>query len=105
MAVSDGYLAFVIDQLGQITPVRSRRMFGGVGLYSEDAFFGLIANDTLFFLTDDSSRANYVAINAERFGNHYFAVPADALEDIDQLRLAADKAINAAHGRNARKAA
>jgi DNA transformation protein and related proteins len=33
MAVSEGHLAFVLDQLAGLGELRSRRMFGGVGLF------------------------------------------------------------------------
>ena len=38
---------FVLDQLADLGPVTSRRMFGGVGLYCGDVFFGIIARDEL----------------------------------------------------------
>jgi DNA transformation protein len=31
-------------------------MFGGVGIYSGDLFFALIADDTVYFKADDSTR-------------------------------------------------
>jgi DNA transformation protein len=34
MAVSDGDLAFVLDQLAGLGDVRAKRMFGGIGLYA-----------------------------------------------------------------------
>jgi DNA transformation protein len=40
-------------------PFRSRRMFGGYGLYLNDAFFGVISDSHLYFRTDEASRAEY----------------------------------------------
>ena len=57
MPVSADYQAYVIDQLAGLAQVRSRRMFGGVGLYANDVFFGLIDDDTLYFKVDDIDRA------------------------------------------------
>ena len=37
--------------------IRSKSMFGGVGVYSGERFFALIDNDdTLFFKVDDATR-------------------------------------------------
>ena len=43
MRVSDGFRAFVLDQLSNVADVRPKSMFGGVGLYSGDVFFGIVA--------------------------------------------------------------
>ena len=102
MAVSESYVRFVIDQLS--VPVVSKRMFGGAGLYSDGLFFGLIANNTLFFKVDDSNRPDYVAAGMEPFRPYgegsssmsYFTVPAEILEDPATLKRWFDKAIAAA---------
>src|SRR4030095_9214715 len=52
MAVSDSYLAYVLEQLDAVRGVVTKRMFGGVGIYSDDVFFAVIDNDTLFFKVD-----------------------------------------------------
>jgi DNA transformation protein and related proteins len=94
MAVSSDYLQYVLEQLARLPRVTSRRMFGAIGLYSDGVFFGIIDNDTLFFKTDDSTRENYVARGSEPFRPYkdrpevsmsYFQVPADVLEDADEL--------------------
>ena len=51
MAVTDDYLAFVLEQFARVTPVTARRMFGGVGLYADGVFFGVIDNNQLFLRT------------------------------------------------------
>jgi len=109
MSVSADYLAYVIDQLTPFGRVASRRMFGGVGLYLADVFFGLIADDTLFFKVDDSNRSDYTARGCKPFqpfadqpdaySMSYFEVPADVLEDPDELKLWARKAVAAAHAK------
>jgi hypothetical protein len=43
MRVTDGFRAFVLDQLAAVESVRARAMFGGVGLYANDLFFGILA--------------------------------------------------------------
>jgi DNA transformation protein and related proteins len=102
MPVSSDYLSYVLEQLAGLPRITSRRMFGGIGLYSDALFFGLIDNDTLFFKVNDSNRGDYVARNMAAFrpfpdkpdlSMSYFAVPADALEDRDELAVWARKSI------------
>mgnify|MGYP003433341987 FL=1 len=103
MAVSQGYLDYILDQLRVIGPVHAKRMFGGVGLYLEGVFFGLIAGDVLYFKVDDSNKPDYAAAGMEPFrpygkGSYamsYFAVPEDVLEDEDLLKAWAYKALEA----------
>jgi len=45
---SASFERFVLDQLADLGPVTSRKMFGGVGLYCDDVFFGIIARDELW---------------------------------------------------------
>ena len=113
MSVSADYLAYVIDQLTSFGRVASRRMFGGVGLYSGELFFGLIADDTLFFKVDDSNRPDYTTRGCkpfqpfpddpEAYSMSYFEVPADVLEDPDELMLWARKAVAAAQAKRSQR--
>jgi len=94
MAVSQSYLDYVIDQLSGYGPVYSKRMFGGVGLYSDDIFFGLIHDDVLYLKVDDRTRGQYEAAGSEPFRPYgegsrsmsYYAVPIHVLEDIDAIK-------------------
>ena len=62
MPVSLSFRTFIVDQLSRIAPrVRARSMFGGVGIYSGDLFFALIADDALYFKVDDSNRGDFEA--------------------------------------------
>ncbi|MBN2313610.1 MAG: TfoX/Sxy family protein [Sedimentisphaerales bacterium] len=110
MAVSDEYLTYVIDQLEALGPVRYKRMFGGAGLYFEDLFFGLVADDVLYFKVDDSNRADYEAEGMGPFKPfpdkkevmQYYEVPIDVFENKDTLREWAEKAVAVAE-RKAKK--
>lgn len=93
MAVDPSFLEFVEDQLGQVVTVRSRRMFGGVGIYGDEVFFAVIADDTVYFKVDDSNRPDFEALGMGPFlpfGDEarpmqYYRVPGDLLEDADAL--------------------
>jgi DNA transformation protein and related proteins len=102
MAVSREYLEYIIDQLNAFGSVDARRMFGGAGIYHDGVFFGLVADDNLYFKVDDGNRADYEAAGSgpfRPFGTYsmsFYEVPADVLEDSDDLKKWATKAVAAA---------
>lgn len=104
MPVGDEYLDYVVDQLGCLGQVVSKRMFGGVGLYFDGLFFGLIAGDVLYFKVDDENRPQYEAAGSkpfqpygdESYSMSYYEVPVEVLEDVDQLKQWARGAVAAA---------
>lgn len=94
MAVSQSYREFVLEQLSEIVPIRSRRMFGGVGIYGDGLFFAIIADDTLYFKVDESNRPDYQVLGMEQFMTmQYYELPADLLEDPDELQLWVEKSL------------
>lgn len=102
MAFSSDFLTYVVEQLSSLSYIKSRRMFGGIGLYSDDLFFALIADDTLYFKVDDSNRAEYERRGSKpfcpfpdksEFSMSYYDVPADLLEDADELARWARKSV------------
>lgn len=114
MAVSNQYLDYLLGQLKGLGGVSARRMFGGLGLYSRGVFFGLLYEDRLYFKTDDSTRPEYEARGSEGFQPRadikntrmtYYTVPAEVLEDEDELVAWARKAVTAALVKEAAKPA
>ena len=110
VAVNHSFRAFVLEQLQRTLPaIRSRSMFGGVGIYSEDLFFALIDDQSLYFKVNDASRGDFEARGMgpfRPFGEggevmQYYEVPTDLLDDPDALRPWAEKAVAVA--RQARK--
>ena len=94
MTVSSDFLAYALEQLAGLAGLSARRMFGGVGLYCEELFFGLIDNDTLYLRVNDDNRADYTARGMSPFRPYadrpelsmsYYEAPADVLEDPAQL--------------------
>jgi DNA transformation protein and related proteins len=112
MAVSKQYLDYLLGQLKGLGGVEARRMFGGLGLYSRGTFFGLLYKERLYFKTDDSTRPEYEARGSEGFQPRpgvkvqmtYYTVPAEILEDDDELVRWAQKAVTAALAKEAAKA-
>ena len=95
MAISKQFVDYVLEQLQGLGRLTSRRMFSGVGLYNGGLFFGLLYNERLYFKTDDATRPTYQARGSEGFcpprpkaaslKTTYYTVPADVLEDADEL--------------------
>jgi DNA transformation protein len=91
MPVRPEFRAFLEDQIGRLVPVRSRPMFGGLGLYSGDLFFGVVDDDLVYFKVDDETRPRYRKHGMKAFDpmgspmNGYWQVPPDVIEDADEL--------------------
>jgi DNA transformation protein len=112
MSVQPQYLEYVLEQLAALGALRSNRMFGGVGLYSDALFFGLIDDDTLYFKTDESNVAEYHARRMPRFmpfpdrpesALGYHQVPADVIEDAELLVAWARRSVAVALASKAKK--
>ena len=67
MSVSNGYRTYIVEQLAALPALSTRRMFGGIGLYSGEWFFALIDDDVLFFKVDDANRDDYVSRGMKAF--------------------------------------
>jgi DNA transformation protein len=101
---SDGFTEFVLDQLRELGDVAARSMFGGVGLYFREVFFGIIARDTLYLKVDDANRADYEGAGMKPFKPYpdrsqtmkYYEVPLVVLESPMELTAWARRSI-AAH--------
>jgi DNA transformation protein len=87
-------------------PVRAKAMFGGWGLYHEDVFFALIAEDALYLKADGESRPVFEALGLQPFvyrmkdGDSvtmtYLQAPEEALESPDVMAEWARRAYAAA---------
>lgn len=108
MAVSTDYLEYVKEQLDWLPGLRTRRMFGGVGFYSDGLFFALADDGALYLKSDGLSEPVYREGGAEQFSYqargktvrlNYWSVPAEVLEEPEALRdwvrLALDTALRA----------
>ena len=112
MPVSPSFRAFIVDQLGRVVPqLRARSMFGGVGIYAGKLFFALIADDTLYFKVDNTNRPDFERLGMRPFQPYgesgevmqYYQVPADLIEDPEELRPWAEQAIAVAANKAKRK--
>ena len=89
MAVSHNYRAYVVDKLAGVGPVKTRRMFSGVGIYRDETIFAIIANNAVYFKTDSAGRGDFEALGMEPFQADaedtreqcYYRLPDTVLED------------------------
>lgn len=96
----DSFRDYVVDQLTKMTLVTPRPMFGGYGLYHKGAFFGIIADNQLYFKVCEDTVAAYREKGMEPFRPNkkqilktFYQVPPDILEDEEQLIDWAEKAV------------
>lgn len=108
MAVQPGFTSYCSELLATAGPVRSRRMFGGVGLYVDDVFVAIIAEDTLYLKADAQTRAQFEAAGCKPFEYsandkqatlNYWTVPPEAMDSPALMRpwvrLAVEAAVRA----------
>lgn len=107
------YVEYVLEQLAPLGRVRARGMFGGHGLYCDELFFALVASDMLYFKVDDANRAMFEAHGKGPFvpftdkpdlTMQYYEVPADVIEDPEELASWARAAVDVARRAAAVKA-
>ncbi|MBL4672271.1 MAG: TfoX/Sxy family protein [Arenicella sp.] len=96
------YLHEVFESFG---PIRSRKMFGGHGIYHNDLMFGLVADDELYLKTDSTNVAlfeelglgpfEFVANNKTSKMSYYLA-PEEIYDDPEQAAYWAEQGFQAA---------
>ncbi len=98
----DSFTELVLEQLRGVPGLTWRRMFGGYGFYAGGLFFGVVWDDRLFLKTSPSDQAAFRAQGMGPFTyeggalKSLWEVPADVLEDADELREWALRAVAAA---------
>jgi DNA transformation protein len=114
----DDFTALCVELFSPLGPVRSRRMFGGQGVYVDGLFIAIIDDGQCFLKTDATTRERFVAAGCVPFCfNHkdgelvetsYFRPPEDAMESpalmLPWARLALEAALRAANAKVAKAA-
>jgi DNA transformation protein len=103
---SNELVLHVLELLAPLGHARSRRMFGGHGIYVDDVFIAIVAYERLYLKTDEQSRSAFEAAHCEAFSfetskgevqiTSYWSAPAEALESRDEMRPWARRALEAA---------
>jgi len=96
------YLAEVFQDFGAI---RSRRMFGGYGIYHDNLMFGLVADDVLYLKVDAQSVTQFDDMglkpfeymkNGKAMKMSYYMAPEAIFDDPDVAKEWAQLAFDAA---------
>ena len=110
--VTHALVAHCLELLVPLGSVRARRMFGGHGIYIDEIFCALVANERLYFKTNAATQPQFVAAGCEVFvydtqgksvALNYWSVPAEALESPELMAPWARLALQAAIAARAAK--
>jgi DNA transformation protein len=86
---------FLADLFDPIGGVGFRRMFGGLGIFREGLMFALVADDVLYFKTDDETRPAFEAEGCGPFtyrakdgprSTSYWRAPERLYDEPDEFR-------------------
>ncbi len=93
--MSEGFVDYVVnDLLADLRGVTARAMFGEHSLYLDGSIFALVSDEALYFKADESNRKDFEAAGSrqytyesggKRVAMPYWEVPADVLEDREEL--------------------
>ena len=77
----------LLDKLGDIDGLSSKKMFGGYGIFHTSGMFGIIDSSGQAYLkVGDGNRSAYEASGSGKHGKMpYYAIPDDVLKDADTL--------------------
>ncbi len=104
MAVTGSFKNYVLAQFEEFGDVTARAMFGGIGLYKRDLFFGIVAGDFLYLKVDDGNRPAFEKAGMPPFkpfedrsgAMQYYRVPVEVLESGAELAQWAKAAVSVA---------
>ncbi|MEO6277755.1 TfoX/Sxy family protein [Roseateles sp.] len=109
----DAFTDLCVELLSPLGPARTRRMFGGQGIYIDGLFVALVFGSQLFLKVDNTTRERFVAAgcspftypnkDGERIVVSYYGPPEEALESpplmLPWARLALEAALRAANAK------
>src|SRR5579871_730905 len=107
------FIDHCLELLGPLGHVRSRRMFGGHGIWIDDLCMALVIADTLYLKTDDANRPAFEAAGARPFTyatrlgevhvTSYYTAPEAAMESPAEMAPWGRRALAAAVAARAKK--
>jgi DNA transformation protein and related proteins len=102
------FVAHVLELLAAVGRAHARRMFGGHGLYLDELFVAIVADERLYLKADAQTAPQFAAADGAPFSYDgkgkpmtmaYWTVPAEALESAAEMapwaRLAMAAALRA----------
>jgi len=118
MRADDPFPARITRLMQPLGPVRARAMFGGCGIFLDDAMLAIVDGERLYFKVDDQSAGRFAAAGGEPFTYRregrtvalsFREAPPGSLDDpealLDWARLALSSAQRARKKRTRRRRA
>lgn len=93
------FLNYVLDSINQFYQIRSRKMFGGYGLYIGNKIFAIIADQELYFKAGSDVSDFLIQFDSEQFSYErngkiikmsYWRVAPEILDDLEMLKRLLD---------------
>ena len=117
MAVEPGQVKQVHELFGALGTLRTRRMFGGLGVYCDELFFALADDGLIYVKVDAETRDRFAAAGSEPFTfpgadgeinvMSYWRLPETAYDEPEEAqawgRLGLEAALRARSAKPARK--
>ena len=110
--INDSFLDYILDILLTYGNVKSRRIFGGHGIYASGIMFAIIINNEIYFKADNILAKKYKVLGSYPFSYKrdnkiialsYWIVPQEVLEDVDQLKSWFDSSLEVAKNNRKKK--
>ncbi len=106
MAVNQGFLDLVLEQLKDLEEVSSRKMFGGAGIYIDGKIIGIVHEATLYFKVNQKNVEDYTEMGMKQFNPYkdkpmkmpYYEVPPEVIEDGENIQKWANASFEAIYG-------
>ena len=84
------------DLFAEFGPIQIRRFFGGEGIYAGDIMIGMVFDDIIYFTTDATTRAAFLAEGCKPFTflkrstgetveTHWYSAPDRLYDDPEEL--------------------
>lgn len=92
--MSSDFIEYLADVLAPLGTVRSKRMFGGVGVYIDGLFCAIIVDDCPYFKGDDDNEAQFAASGCLPFtykkegveySMRYYRATEEAMDDPEEM--------------------
>lgn len=98
-------MSYVVELMHSLGPVRSKRMFGGHGIFLDGLMFALVIRSTLYFKADEVTQGDFqvrglgpfsYSKGGKEFSLSYFEAPEEAMEDEQEMAAWAGSAYGVA---------
>jgi DNA transformation protein len=107
LPIKSEFTQYIVESLStEIEDIRSKKMFGGYGIYADNLMFALVSNEELYLKVDSKNIDKFKELNLKPFTYtrknkdiemSYYQAPASAIEDPEILAEWASLSISAAN--------